>query len=150
MIPILFSLGVNITTLSEAIFDNFRQVNLAQTSPEITPRLIQEDLYFVRKVGTTEAVTEQQFRQFLGNEITSRFPTRLTVYDANRQVLDSSGRLIREPSQLVSLIVEDTGNTDRAIDEMINLYRQKFQQDSVLRYPFTGFSEVERDKRRKI
>jgi predicted metal-binding protein len=104
--------------------------DLIQNNP--TPELIQVDLYFGRNVGNSGQVTEEQFRQFLGDEITPRFPNGLTTYQANGQFLDSSGQLIREPSNVVSLIFEDTQANEQSIDEIINAYKQQFQQESVL------------------
>jgi hypothetical protein len=91
------------------------------------PTLVQEDLYFGRNIGTTGQVSEQQFRQFLKEEITPRFPDGLTVYNAKGQFLDSSEQLIREPSKVVSLVFEDTQKNHQAINEIISTYKYKFQ-----------------------
>lgn len=97
-----------------------------------TPELIQVDLYFGRNIGTTGKVTESEFRQFLSEKITPRFPDGLTVYNAQGQFLDDANNLIREPSKVVSLIVEDTRKNERAIDRIIRQYKREFQQESVL------------------
>lgn len=94
--------------------------------------LIQQDLYFGRNIGTTGQVTEQQFQQFLEEVVTPRFPDSVTEYDAKGQFLDSSGTLIREPSKVISLVYEDQSNNQQAIDEIINVYKQRFQQESIL------------------
>jgi hypothetical protein len=96
------------------------------------PELIQVDLYFGRNIGTTGRVSDRQFRQFLRNEITPRFPDGLTVYDADGQFLDSSNQLIREPSKVVSLVIKDTQINEDSISQIISAYRQQFQQESVL------------------
>ncbi|MCU0570818.1 MAG: DUF3574 domain-containing protein, partial [Oculatellaceae cyanobacterium Prado106] len=96
------------------------------------PHLIQETLYFGRNIGTTGQVTADQFRQFLNEEITPRFPHGLTVYRANGQFLDRSNRLIREASNVVSLVFPDTVENEASIDQIIRAYKQKFQQESVL------------------
>ena len=104
--------------------------DLIQNDP--TPELIQVDLYFGRNIGTTGRVTEQEFQQFLGTEITPRFPDGLTAYNAKGQFLDSAGQLIREPSKVVSLIFEDTEQNEQSVYEIIDAYEQQFQQESVL------------------
>jgi hypothetical protein len=96
------------------------------------PELIQVDLYFGRNIGTTGRVSDRQFRRFLRDEITPRFPDGLTNYDANGQFLDSNNQLIREPSQVVSLILEDTQINENSIAQIIAAYKQEFQQESVL------------------
>jgi Protein of unknown function (DUF3574) len=117
--------------VNEAVNVGFGQsADLIEHDP--TPELIQVDLYFGRNMGETERVTEQQFRDFLNNTVTPRFPDGLTVYDAKGQFLDSSKRLIREPSKVISLILLDTQENEQFINQIIDVYKQRFQQESVL------------------
>jgi transcription termination factor NusB len=97
-----------------------------------TPELIQEDLYFGRNIAGGGEVSKAQFQSFIDAEITPRFPDGLTTYDVDGQFLDSAGNLIKEPSQVVSLIFDDTVENEAAIDQIIAAYKQKFQQESVL------------------
>jgi transcription termination factor NusB len=96
------------------------------------PELIQQDLYFGRNIAGGGEVSEAEFQAFIDEEITPLFPNGLTVYDADGQFLNSAGNLIQEPSQVVSLIFEDTVENEHAIDQIIEIYKQKFQQESVL------------------
>jgi hypothetical protein len=99
---------------------------------DATPELIQVDLYFGQNIGKIDRVSDRQFRQFLRDEITPRFPDGLTVYNADGQYLDQSKRLIRESSKVVSLVLEDTQMNERSLNQIIAAYRQTFQQESVL------------------
>jgi hypothetical protein len=99
---------------------------------ETAPALIQQNLYFGRNIGTTGRVTEQQFQQFVEDVVPPRFPTGVTEYDAKGQFLDSGGNLIREPSKVISFVYKDQASNQRASDEIINAYKQQFQQESVL------------------
>lgn len=99
---------------------------------DLVPELIQTDLYFGRNIAGDGEVSEAAFQQFLDQEITSRFPDGLTVYDADGQFLSSTGTLVQEPSKVVSLIFEDTVENEAAIDQIIQAYKQQFQQESVL------------------
>jgi transcription termination factor NusB len=96
------------------------------------PELIQTDLYFGRNIAEGGEVSEAEFQQFLDQEITPRFPDGLTVYDADGQFLSSTNTLVQEPSKVVSLIFEDTVENEAAIDQIIQAYKQQFQQESVL------------------
>jgi PHP family Zn ribbon phosphoesterase len=96
------------------------------------PELIQEDLYFGRNIVGGGEVSEAEFQKFVDEEITPQFPNGLTVYDADGQFLNSAGTLIQEPSQVVSLIFEDTVENEQAIDQIVEIYKQRFQQESVL------------------
>ncbi|NJK57576.1 MAG: DUF3574 domain-containing protein [Pleurocapsa sp. SU_5_0] len=96
------------------------------------PELIQEDLYFGRNITGGGEVSEAEFQAFIDAEITPRFPNGLTAYDADGQFLDTTGNLTQEPSQVVSLIFEDTAENEQGIDQIIAAYKQQFQQESVL------------------
>jgi Protein of unknown function (DUF3574) len=96
------------------------------------PELIQVDLYYGQNIDTTGQVSDRQFHRFLRDEVTPRFPDGLTVYDAAGQFLNNANQLIHEPSKIVSLVIEDTQTNERKINEVIDIYKQQFQQESVL------------------
>lgn len=104
--------------------------NLIDTN--LVPELIQVDLFFGRNIGGVEGVTQEQFQAFVDQAITPRFPLGLTNFDANGQFLSSDGTLVREPAEVVSLIIEDTEANEAAIDAIVSKYKQQFQQESVL------------------
>jgi transcription termination factor NusB len=94
--------------------------------------LIEKDLFFGRNIPGSGQVSEEEFQDFVDDVITKRFPTGLTIVDADRQFLDSTGTLVQEPSKLVTLFVEDTPDTETAINEIVLSYLQTFNQESVL------------------
>ncbi|MDY7015427.1 MAG: DUF3574 domain-containing protein [Cyanobacteriota bacterium] len=96
-----------------------------------TASFIREELYFGLSLPDGNTLSEAQWQQFLREEITPRFREGLTVIDAYGQWLNSSGMLVREPTKIVILIYPE--NRDRAIQEIIDRYKQKFDQESVLR-----------------
>lgn len=78
-------------------------------------------------------VSEVEWQLFLNRVITPRFQEGLTVMDAYGQYLNSSGKLTREKTKVVILIYENSSNRNQMIEEVIASYKQKFQQESVLR-----------------
>jgi DNA/RNA-binding domain of Phe-tRNA-synthetase-like protein len=94
--------------------------------------LIQVDLFFGRNIKGGGQVSEAEFQDFVDREITPRFPDGLTIFDAKGQFLDSTDTLIEEPTKEVTLILEDTVDNERSLDEIIAAYLQQFQQESVL------------------
>ena len=79
-------------------------------------------------------VTDEQFRLFVDEVITPRFPAGLTVLSGTGQFRGSSGSVMREDSVLLILLYRS--NDDPAngrIEEIREAYRSAFQQDSVLR-----------------
>jgi hypothetical protein len=99
---------------------------------DLTPELIQADLFFGRNIKGGGQVSEAEFQDFVDREITPRFSDGLTIFDAEGQFLDSTDTLIQEPTKEVTLILEDTVDNEQSIDEIITAYLQQFQQESVL------------------
>ncbi len=56
----------------------------------------------------------------------------MTVFDTNGQFQDSTGKIIEEPSKVVSLILEDTKQNEAAINKIVKSYIQQLQPKSVL------------------
>ncbi|MBD1868503.1 DUF3574 domain-containing protein [Cyanobacteria bacterium FACHB-471] len=104
--------------------------NLIDNDP--VPEFIQADLFFGRNIPGGGEVSEAQFETFLDEVITARFPAGLTVFEAEGQFQDSTGTIIEEQSKVVRLLLDDTVENEAAIDEVINAYIQRFNQESVL------------------
>jgi Protein of unknown function (DUF3574) len=98
-----------------------------------TPQLIQESLFFGRNILGKGEVSENQFQGFVNNTVTPRFPDGLTIFDANGQFRDSSGKIIREKSKNLTLFTEDNPRNTTAINDIARTYIQNFNQESVLR-----------------
>jgi len=69
-------------------------------------------LYFglSRKGGT---VSEREWRSFLRNEVTPRFPEGLTVWQADGQYRTSDGSVARERAKVLLLVHDDTPQRER-------------------------------------
>jgi hypothetical protein len=111
------------------------QVN-AQTSAETTANseaYVRDELYFGRSQPGGGEVTEEQWQKFVDKEVTPRFPDGLTVLDAYGQFLNSAEVLVREDSKVLILLYVSTPERERSIQEIIDAYKSRFQQESVLR-----------------
>ncbi|WP_017315533.1 DUF3574 domain-containing protein [Mastigocladopsis repens] len=95
--------------------------------------LTKDELYFGLSKPGGKMVSEVEWQLFLNRVITPRFQEGLTVMDAYGQYLNSSGKLTREKTKVVILIYENSSNRNQMIEEVIASYKQKFQQESVLR-----------------
>jgi hypothetical protein len=95
------------------------------------PKFIAE-LLFGRDIGNRVGVSQAAWRGFVAREITPRFPDGLTIIDAAGQWRDrASGRIVREPSKLVVIVLP--GKTDDAarLDAVVSAYKRRFRQQSV-------------------
>jgi mannose/fructose-specific phosphotransferase system component IIA len=99
---------------------------------DLIPELIQADLFFGRNIAGGGEVSEEQFQTFVAQIITPLFPAGLTIFDAEGQFKDSSEMIIEEPSKVVTLLFEDTTDSENSIDQIISAYIQQFNQESVL------------------
>jgi Protein of unknown function (DUF3574) len=91
------------------------------------------ELYFGRNIGEVLGVSEDAWTKFLDEEITPRFPDGLSVTTIAGQWKDSaSGRIVREPGKVLTLIIEPDAATLAKIGEIIALYKVRHQQQSVL------------------
>lgn len=95
--------------------------------------LFKDELYFGLNKPGGETISESQWQDFVKTVITPRFREGLTVLNGSGQFLNSSGVLIRENSKIVILIYETSPEKERAINEIIETYKRRFEQESVLR-----------------
>lgn len=88
-------------------------------------------LYFGlnRKGGN---VTEGQWRNFLRDEVTPRFPQGLTVWEANGQWRRPDGRVNRERAKVLLLVHNESPEVHAALTAIIETYKRAFEQESVL------------------
>lgn len=90
-------------------------------------------LYFGRHRPDGGAVDEAQWRAFVDDVLTPRFPDGLTIMSATGQWRGGNGAIEREPSEVVTILHSGDATARRAIDEVIDEYRRRFAQESVLR-----------------
>jgi hypothetical protein len=108
----------------------------AQSQKRITAdRFIRTELFFGTDRSDSPAVTEEEWQQFLNEEITPRFPEGLTVLTGYGQFLNSKGQIIREISKLVILLYPESERKDKnnQIEQIRQCYKGLFRQESVLR-----------------
>ena len=92
------------------------------------------ELFFGRARANGSTITDQEFRGFLDDVITPRFPLGLTVLTASGQFRGSSGLVTREDALFVILLYPlAEPDSDRRIEEIRTAYRDRFRQESFLR-----------------
>ena len=88
-------------------------------------------LYFgmTRKTGN---ITAAQWKAFLREEVTPRFPQGLTVWEAGGQWRRADGAIVRERSKVLLLVHDNSDAVRAAVTSIIERYKQMFEQESVL------------------
>ena len=105
----------------------------APPCPPGTEQFAEYRLFFGRSLGGAEVVSDEDWRAFLAEEITPRFPDGLTVLDAAGQWQDGSGAIVRERTKLLLVLAEPGAAAMRRTDEIAAAYKRAFGQSSVLR-----------------
>jgi hypothetical protein len=103
-----------------------------QSCPGGQQGMIAEHLYF----GTAKPggqVSADEWRAFVDEVITPRFPQGLSVWQASGQWKPAAGPIVRESSYVLNVVHESNAATDDAIIDIMVAYKARFQQEAVLR-----------------
>jgi Protein of unknown function (DUF3574) len=93
-----------------------------------------DTLYFgTQKPDGSAPVSESEWQQFLADEITARFPSGLTTWDASGQWRDEHNVIERERTHIVQIVHPASGADEGKIVAMIAAYKKRFAQEAVFR-----------------
>jgi hypothetical protein len=95
--------------------------------------LVRDVVYFGRNRPGGGAVSDAEWQTFLGEIVTPRFPSGLTVVDATGQWRGASGAVEQERSEIVTVFHGGDDAARRAVEEVAAEYKRRFQQEAVLR-----------------
>ena len=90
------------------------------------------ELYFGRNIGQEVGVSDEDWRGFLESEVSTRFPTGLSVSDVFGQWRGPKGEFVREPSKAVLLVLAGASDENGKLRAIRDAYKRRFHQDSVL------------------
>jgi hypothetical protein len=90
------------------------------------------ELFLGQNIGQAGRVSEDEWRRFLAEEVTPRYPDGFTVLDAAGQWRDPMGTIISEQSRNLVLIVRDPASELPKIAAIRDSYKSRFRQDAVL------------------
>jgi hypothetical protein len=95
-------------------------------------RLKTAQLFFGQQIGGRPSVSDADFRRFVDDELTPRFPDGLTVLDAGGQWRAADNPLVRAASKVVLIVLPAKGDASPRIEAVQVAYKKRFRQDSVL------------------
>jgi Protein of unknown function (DUF3574) len=90
-------------------------------------------LYFGRDRQGGGEVSEAEWASFLGDTVTPRFPDGLSVLNVEGQARDPAGRIVRERTKLLIVVVFDAPARQGRIREIVEAYNSRFGQHGVFR-----------------
>jgi hypothetical protein len=91
------------------------------------------DLYFGRDRQGGGEVSEAEWASFLTDTVTPRFPDGLSVLNVEGQAREPSGRIARERTKLLVVVVFDAPAHQGRVREIVEAYNSRFGQHGVFR-----------------
>jgi len=95
-------------------------------------RMTQAQLFFGRDIEHRTLVSDAQWRDFLDQEVTPRFPDGFSVADVSGQYRDQSGTIVREPSKQLLIFLRNVATDEPKLNAIRDAYKRRFNQESVL------------------
>jgi hypothetical protein len=95
--------------------------------------MVRLELLFGTSRPDRPPVGDEEWASFLDTEVTSRFPSGLTVLEGPGQWRGSDGALAKESSHILVVWYEPTPHSDADIEAIRSAYKQRFHQESVMR-----------------
>ena len=96
---------------------------------------LRDELFFGRKIGDSGLVSDSAFSNFVEREVVPRFPEGFTLFDVTGYYrLLGDAAATREPTRILVVIYRESDTTkERALVDLIAIYKRMFKQESVLR-----------------
>jgi hypothetical protein len=91
---------------------------------------LEVDLYFGRDTPKGE-LSDADWATFLADEVTPRFPDGLSVLDVAGQFREPSGRIVRERTKLLVIVVFDAPAHEPKVRAIADAYRRRAAQHGV-------------------
>jgi hypothetical protein len=107
-------------------------LTLSCANVAVYQRQVLDTFYFGTQKPDGSAVADADWQQFLATEITPRFPSGLTTFDASGQWRDARGAIKRERTHIVQLVHTPTAEDEARIRAIVTAYKSRFAQEAVL------------------
>ena len=105
---------------------------------------LRTELFFGTAKPDGSTVSEDEWKKFLADEVTPRFPAGFTVLAGDGQFRNDAGEIVREKSFVLIILypLKTRRGGRRKIEEIRRAYTKAFQQQSVLRVDFPQIVQV--------
>jgi hypothetical protein len=106
--------------------------SIVEPCPAGSEAAVSDVLYF----GTARpggVVSAAEWSAFLREEVTPRFPSGFTAWDAAGQWQSARGSIDREDSRVVSIVHPAGARPDESVRAIVAAYKARFAQEAVLR-----------------
>lgn len=95
--------------------------------------MVRGELILGRNIGATEAVSDEDLREFFDREVTTRFADGFTLQDGAGQWRDTArADIVRERAKALVIVMRNDGDGRRRLQAVAEAYKARFKQQSVL------------------
>lgn len=105
----------------------------ASAAPQQTEEAILDRLYFGRTIPSGGTVSEAEWRTFLAEVVTPRFPEGFSVLRGEGQWRDAKGVIWKEDGFVLEVTHPAVSSADTAVRAIMREYNRRFKQDAVMR-----------------
>jgi len=102
------------------------------------PSMVDDRLFFGRAIPGGGEVTEAQWSAFVAEVIVPRFPDGFTVWRGSGHWKGDDGAAVSEQTCVLELVHRSDPAVDTKLEEIARTYRQRFNQDAVMRIRTPG------------
>jgi hypothetical protein len=96
--------------------------------------MVATELFFGTRIGTEGLVKPEEWKEFLDQVVTPRFPDGLTVIEGTGQYrMHDTGTIVTEPSHVLVIVHDGSPKASAAIEEIAFEWKRRFRQEAVLR-----------------
>ena len=96
-------------------------------------RAMRSELLYFGTAMPHGTVSSEEWRGFVDEVVTPRFPDGLTAWPASGQWKSADGTAVREASWVISVVHGPDARSETALAEIVDAYKTRFHQESVLR-----------------
>jgi hypothetical protein len=100
-------------------------------APGLVPR-VEAQIFFGRNIAGRERVSDDDWRRFVDEEVTPRFPDGLSVTDVEGQYRNEDGTTVRERSKELIVVVHGSADDTMKLNAIRDAYKRRFDQEAVL------------------
>ena len=104
-----------------------------RSMPSAGEPFLRTELYFGLSKPDGGLVSQEEWRAFVNEKVTPRFPDGLTVLEARGQWRLQTGEVVSEDSRILILFHPATEELSMAIEAIREEYKKMFAQEAVMR-----------------
>ena len=129
----LAALASMVVTLFAMAPDRRAATPAVPACPAGTSPMVRVELIFGMSRKERPEITEEEWRAFLEQEVTPRFPDGLTVIMGQGQWRNATETIVRETSRMLLVFVPPSPEIDANVDALRDAWRRRHEQQSVLK-----------------